>query len=323
MLTKHIELTWRTLQFVLPLLLLAGAVLCIFPPHLFLLKWGATYATQIMFGYLALGILFFLLGQDRLMFTSFICCFALCVFLKESFSPILKNPEQTDEPKVKISHFNLANADENLDTTIAAMLRSDADLLSIQEVQYMQDSFLLQSLRETYPHSIVIPSLGLYGIAIFSKTPINHKDTIWYDNAPMLSGSIPIGERGEVHFISAYMAPPLSLTYYEKMQEQLDIIQQKCLQIDKPLLIFGDYNVVSWSDELKNFRAEAHLHDSRRGVMPTSPHGMLNFFEVPFDHIFYSGHFACLAFETLSSETSRHLGIQGVYQFELPTELEL
>jgi len=323
MLAKSAKLTINALQLSLALLLIAGAVICIYTPHLYIFKQGASYASQLMFGYLGLGLLFFMLRQDRLMFTSFICCFLLCVFLKQSFSPILKNPEQTEEPKIKISHFNLANADDPLDTVLASMLRTEADLLSVQDVKITEDSVLRHHLQQTYPHSMIIPGLGVYGMAVFSKSPIDNKDTLWFENAPMLAGSISVGENSAVHFVSAYMAPPLSITYYEKMQDQLNIIREKCLQIDEPLLIFGDYNVVSWSDELQNFRAATSLHDSRRGIMPTSPHGMLNFLEVPFDHIFYSGHFACIGFETLSSANSRHLGIQGVYQFELPNELEL
>lgn len=320
MLTKAVHATQKVASFSFALLIPLGVVICIYTPNYFLFKWGVSYATQIMIGYFVLGLVFFLLKKERLMFTSFICCAILCLYLKESFNPILKNPEKTDEPIIKVAHFNLGNGDENPDTTIAAMLRTNADLLSIQEVTpdwwFSWDA----QFQEKYPYSIVLPRLDLYGIAIYSKQPISNMDTLMYGDVPNVVGSIPVENKGDVFFISSHIAPSLSLTFFEKMQEQLEIIHNKCLQINAPILTFGDYNAVPWSDEIRNFKENTKLHDSRRGVMPTFPHGNINFLEVPLDHIFYSGHFSCIDFETISSNTSKHLGIQGMYQFVSPPE---
>lgn len=197
---------------------------------------------------------------------------------------------------------------------LQSVLNTDADFLSFQEFTYDWETFLTSELNEQYPHQILIPDLSLNGLAIYSKYPIEHYEVLEYEGVPYIVGKIQLSSNDYLHFIDAHTVPALDKNSFDKMKKQLKRIEQQCHVIDAPLIVFGDYHTVSWSQELRDFKANALLNDSRKAFMPSFPKGNIDFFEVPVDHIFYSDHFKCTHFTTLNGTTTPHLGIVGKYE---------
>ena len=86
------EDTGKGFQFIVSVLLLAITCLIVFNAQLGVLKWLTNYGVQIMLGMLVLGFVFFIVAQERLMFTSLICCSLLCLFLQRSANANLVLP---------------------------------------------------------------------------------------------------------------------------------------------------------------------------------------------------------------------------------------
>lgn len=301
----------------LSVILLVGAALVIFSPDFLIVKWGANYAVRILFTYLILGFLFLIVGQKRLMMISLLSAAALAVFLKTMTNSEMAPPVKTkNEPIIKVAHFNVNNSNDGFQTTLETIQSTEADLISITETNPLWDSLLMVSLSPDYPFHYTQPSLGLFGMTLFSKNPFTYVDTIRYKEIPNVVGGIALDEDNTVNFICSHTLPALNYRYYNRLKEHLNTISEYCNRTASPILTFGDYHSVSWSNEIAEFREQTNLNDSRRGFTPTFPHGSSTVFEVPIDHIFFSDEFKCLSFSTVSSLYTTHMGIQGTFQLK-------
>lgn len=303
----------RPIQIGLSTLIILGAIFCIFTPNYFLFKMGARFAGLIMMGYFAMGLLFLFFKQQRLMFTSFACCAGLCLFLKSSSNADFRHPLPTSELSISVAHFNVSASDEDYDSTIKALLNSDADLLSIQEVTPDWQYVLKETLSEKYPYSTSEVRFDPFGLAVYSKYPISQLDTFFYEDIPNYSGTIKI-DRGnhQFKFICAHTTPPLYSLAYEKMRNHLDVVANQAIKDSTPVITIGNFHAPPWWGEIQDLRAKAELTDSRR----SAAFGISEIFQSPGDYILYSEEFNCLSFEEIQTPQASHLGIQGQYQFK-------
>ncbi|MEM9918494.1 MAG: endonuclease/exonuclease/phosphatase family protein [Bacteroidota bacterium] len=305
-------LDYPLIRLTLSALIILGALVCIFTPNYYLFKIGAGFAVKIMIGYLFLSMFFLVMGQSRLMFTSMICCAGLCLFLKYASNTDLKFPVQTSNAVLKFAHFNISNSGDDYDNTIQTILRSKADVISIQEVTPDWDHVLQELLAEEYPHSKIVTRLDPYGLAIFSKYKFRNIDTFQFDRIPNIVGSIrPTNFDRDIYFISTHTTPPLYSTAFEKMKAQLARVIGYIQSINGPVVAMGDLNAPPWWAEIQKLKDEAYLHDSRH----SSQSSLESLFQNPVDYILYSDHFKCVGFQDVRTEFSNHLGISGTYQY--------
>jgi len=303
-------LSTRSVQLSLNFLIPLGAVLVVFTPNFLLFKWGANYAVHIMFAYLGLGMLFLLLRQSRLMFISLACCAGLCLYLRNASNIDIIPPQPTGQPVVNIAHFNISASNEDVNSTIQTMMETDADFISVQELTPDWGHALQIALSYNYPyHTTVYRPQDFMGLAVYSKYPLATVDTFYYGDIPNLLLTTE-HDGNKVSFLSSYIYPELSGNDYDRTLEHFDLIAHKIKEIDAPLITLGDMNQVQWSAYIKRLRAKNNLMDSRR----------FPFFDNPTDHIFYSEHFKCLDFKTVTNDNSSHLGINGSYELNVNFE---
>lgn len=272
---------------------------------------GAKFAGLIMLGYLGLGFIFLVANQTKLMFTSFVCCAGLCLFLKNSANSALHHPVQTSESTIKIAHFNISASDEDYDSTIDAILNTEADLISIQEVTPDWHYLLNEKLQQEYPYSNTVVRFDPFGIAVYSKHPFQNIDTFFHQDIPNLKGSISINEKEKpLNFICTHTMPPLYNAAYENMKGHLNTLADSIQNISEPIVTIGELNAPPWWQEIQDLRLRGGLNDSRR----SASFGFSEIFQNPVDYIFFSDHLECVGFENITTATSSHLGISGTYQ---------
>jgi len=303
------------LQNFIMLLLVAIAVVPIFSIKVPFLQRSVDFSVQLMLGYLFLGLLFLVIGKKRLLFTSFICCGMLCLFLKQSSNVNLILPESTQEEKVTIAHFNTSSATTGYASLLDAVLQSQADIVSFQEVTPDWDAYLCKHLVEIYPYNARNVRIDPYGMEIFSKMPIQSYDTFHYEEIPHQLVNVSISDKEQVNIISAHVLPPLGKRLNERAKMHLNTIANKISSIETPSIVLGDFNLVYWSNEIVNFREKASLENSRRDISQ-------NLLKVPYDHIFFSDKLECTSFGDISDTTSQHLGIVGTYQLKKTIEVQ-
>jgi endonuclease/exonuclease/phosphatase (EEP) superfamily protein YafD len=297
-------------------LLVVGAVLCVFTPNNLAFKGWASYSAQITMGYWLIGLLFLVLKQTRLTMVSFVCCAFLCIYLKSTTNPALQLPTKTTEPTFKVAQFNLSAHTGDYSSFLTVLRKTNANIVSIQEVRQDWAQVLEDSLQKMYPHQCTYQTLDIYSLKVLSKESFSICDTLFCDNVPsLILGFRKIAKEKPVYIISTYIAPPVFSSAYRQLQKQLDTIAIQIKKKNSPTLTVGDYNIAASSAEVQQFRQLANLNDSRRGYRPSRTDGHFSLFDVPTDHIFYTNHFNCIDFQTITGANSERLGILGEYQF--------
>lgn len=298
------------------LLLIVGAVMCVYTPDNFRWKWWASYASQITIAYWLLGLLFLSLKNSRLTMVSFVCCAFLCIYLKSTTNPALQSPAKTGEPTFTVAQFNLSAFTGDYTSFLKILRNTNADIISVQEITPDWNRVFDDSLGVTYPHQCDYQSLDIYSLKVMSKYSFAVCDTLFCGNVPSLVlGFKEKLNKKSVYIFSTYIAPPIYASAFRQMQRQFDTIAFEIKKINAPTITVGDYNTHASSSEIQIFRQSAHLNDSRRGYSPSQSDGHISLLDVPTDHIFYSNDFNCIDFQTISGFHSERLGILGRYQF--------
>jgi endonuclease/exonuclease/phosphatase (EEP) superfamily protein YafD len=306
--------TW--LERIIVVVLLVGVLLCIYQPDSYTIKSLTRFAPQITIGYWLLGLFFLAIRQNRLTMIAFICCGFMCIFLKNAGNQALVKPTKTSEPTVKIAQFNLAAVNGSYNELISKILQADADVVSLQEVPIPLQQWLEDTLQSAYPHPCRSAAADFRGILLFSKHQFISCDTIKSDNIPNLSISIRTKNSArKIFIICTYLDPPFGSSGYKRFRHQLDTVANYAKMLGEPYITVGDFNMEASSYEILQFRRATGISDSRRGFQPMRQDGTFDLTEIPTDHIFYTPHFQCVDFHTISDSSKAHLGIVGTYQF--------
>ena len=298
-----------------------GVIVCIFPHYFPSISWGVNYAVQLMLLYLVGGLVLLFLKQPRLTFVCFAGSVLLCFFLKYSvkndsidrwrqtvITKRLPQPDQEEGQPLRLAHLNITNV-VSPEEALEVIRKTNADVLSIHEVTPDWEQWLNDSLSRLYPYHHSLVDIGIYGMAIYSRYELEHTDTFYYQEIPNLRMCLKLNGKS-ICLVSIHTEPALNSYSLRRLREHLAATAGELNQMGMPLLVFGDFNAVAWSNEIQVFMDTTGLQESRTGFM-TSGFPL----DVPLDHIFYSHHFRCDDFLILKSPSTRHLGIIGTYQF--------
>lgn len=294
-------------QIIIWSILVTGTILSVFTPDAFIFNLGKSFVVHLMFTYLGLGLLFLVLKDTWSTFVAFICCSVLCLVLRQR-TPFYATP-QPQSVHFSVANFNLSMSDDDYEITAQSIIKSNADIVSIQEVTPDWDDALSYFLAQKYPYDTTFERIDLYGLAIYSKIPFSKVDTFHCEYIPNIIASFQTDTtQMPFHIVSSHTNPPISGESLKKLNEHLKIVADKVSGWNEPFITIGDYHSVPWSNEILAFRQRTQLKDSRRDNLPIGPK--------PYDHIFYSNHLECVGFKEVAGQKTDHLGIIGKYQIK-------
>ena len=163
------------------------------------------------------------------------------------------------------------------------------DLLVLLEVSPAWAESLAQ-LDASYPHRIVEPRDGNFGVALYSKYPITTGATI--DSEPYGYPTIisTLDVRGmALQVISTHPMIPVSRSYFEGRNRQLGDVARILARKSGPQILVGDLNASMWDYNYRLLEARTGLRNARRGfgVTPTWP-TFLRVAMIPIDHVLVS-----------------------------------
>jgi endonuclease/exonuclease/phosphatase (EEP) superfamily protein YafD len=76
---------------------------------------------------------------------------------------------------------------------------------------------------------------------------------------------------------------------------------------EERVIVLGDFNMVYWSEEIRNFRLASQLNNSRKDVILAS-------MKVPYDHVFYSKNLQCVSVKDFLINRNERVGLLSVFQ---------
>ena len=310
------SLSFNLFQYILIIILLMGVVECIFIPSYFAYFWARQFAVQLIFVYLALGVLFLILKLQRLMIVSFLSSAAICLFLKFASNPLLIPESQVAGlPTFSVSLLNLSISEPEINDALNNLKILNPDVIALEEITPIWSDTITKLFTDSYPYKTLITNYNSMGMGFLSKYPIVKIDTFYFEEVPNIAVKIESQKLGKkVNIVGGRTELPYSSSTYKRLGNHLDFLAKKITDMGGNTIALGNFNVVTWSDEVVSFLTKTNMVDSRRGFMTTYPRAPFSLMTLPTDHIFITKDFKCVQFNNIISNLENHLGIHAIFQ---------
>jgi len=223
------------------------------------------------------------------------------------------DPDHGWGPQLACALINLSLS-EDLEVTTQTIHNTQADVIVFQEYTPDWDDFLRDEISELYPYRAYMTRIDPFGMAWYSRYPIMLADTFSAADIPNLLINIELQPGTLVNLISVHTRVPSDANAYRNIRQHFHEVSQHIYALDYPVVVVGDLNLPSWTNEVMEFKLQSKLKDSRRDIVPASMQGSFSLLKVPVDHIFFSSDLECTSFQEISGREDGHLGIIGSYQ---------
>ncbi len=294
------------LQSTVAMVLIVGTGIVMLSSQVPLIRLISEYSVHIMLGMLGFSLLALLFDKSKIMFAGLACTAALCIFLKDASNNTLKLPQENTKAKLNIAHINLSNITFEFKELRTLLNEEKIDLVSFQELTPFWNEVLHNLLQVDFPFSKSEVRIDPYGMALFSRVPFKNSGSFKCMDKPNLKLTIEIDGK-EFQVISSYLTPALDQKSIEAASTQLTRIAEEIKKSEHPLIALGEFNMVYWTNEIREFRSDTKLTNSRRGLSDGN-------LRVPYDHIFFSEGLECTEFKEIKDDEQNYIGIMGRYQ---------
>ncbi len=302
----------KGLTYILGFLIVIVTLLSIITPDISIFKQFSEYSVLIMFTLLSIGLIALSFSYSKLMYISFLCTGALALFLKDASNTELRYPEENNLACVRIAHFNLSNVDHDFKDVIGFISEKNPDIVTFQEYTPEWSNILNNKMKELYHFSRKEVRIDPFGMAVYSKQKLENPKIIKYNGVPNLIFQTKLNNKN-IEMVLSYILPPVLNYGNHTTRQHLDFIGEAISNNSLPTILVGDFNMVYWSSEIRDFRKKYNLNNSRKN---STSFGL----SVPYDHMFYTNELECASLEELVNSNGEHIGISGVFQTANPNE---
>lgn len=169
----------------------------------------------------------------------------------------------------------------------------------------------LSVLETEYPYHHKHSLENTYGMHFYSKLEITSAETHFFVSDDIPSFEIELKNPDGIPFVFFGVHPPPPSPSEEETSKERDgdlLAVAKCVKdLNKPVLVMGDFNNVAWAKSSSLFRRVSGLIDPRRGYgLVSTFHADYRLLRVPIDLLFHSTDIFIEDFKTLSHIGSDH-----------------
>jgi endonuclease/exonuclease/phosphatase (EEP) superfamily protein YafD len=210
--------------------------------------------------------------------------------------------------------FLMANVlQDNRDSR--ALLRivdeSDPDIILLTEVDQWWAGEIA-GLARSHPSSIIEPLSNTYGLALYSRLPLDGGEIRYLldDDIPSIRTRVALPDGAKFTLWGVHPAPPRPGDDTDERDAELLIVAKEAAEAVTPAIVAGDLNDVAWSSTTTLFQKISGLLDPRigRGLFATF-NADWPFMKWPLDHLFASDEWALANFRRLDDIGSDHFPI--------------
>ncbi|CAA6678361.1 MULTISPECIES: endonuclease/exonuclease/phosphatase family protein [unclassified Lentimonas] len=269
-----------------------GVVACIICPVLgalgqwhWILDLFSHFRIQYTITLLGIGAALLLLRHTRWGFISCITGIVLSISLLP-YAP-KQAPETLPAPEHNLLNYNLNTANRKYQEVLEFLQTTNADIVFLMEVNQTWIS-KLSALKASYPYSIMHPRSDNFGLALYSKHPIDNGmiPSFGSNELPTIEAAIRLPKQ-TLHLIGTHPLPPVSKENSDSRNQQLTSIAAHIQNTSHDYqIVTGDLNCTPWSFIFKDFTQQAALKDSSIGNgIGGTWFRKLGFISIPIDHI--------------------------------------
>ncbi|WPP50871.1 endonuclease/exonuclease/phosphatase family protein [Catalinimonas niigatensis] len=307
----------KFIKYTLAFLIWSTVVIFILPSESYYIDLIQSFTFHALLVYLTVTIVFALMRWKYVAASGVGVCFLLAVHLMPHINNEVSSDYTVYGRPFKVAHFNVLYNNTSYNETLSHALKTDADIISFQEVSEAWIYELMDGLDHEYPY-FAISEHEIHGVAIFSRYPLENLKTYHWTGEPNLTGDI-MYDGNKVHFVATHTLSPRDPERFENRNEHLNKIAEYVQQLEGPVLAIGDFNAVPWNQHIVQIKQSTDLMDSRKSLTSTFPANYA--LGIPIDYIFHSDELNCLNFEALEAVGSDHKGVIGEYAFTSPSLL--
>lgn len=195
---------------------------------------------------------------------------------------------------------------------------TNPDLIAIEDLT-PEWSYRIEAELPQFAHSKELPIRSGGGIGLYSRIPIEDARLRYFTESepglPSITARIRLG--GEpIDLIVTHPLAPTDPSGWRARNSQLDAIAAERERLGPDVIVVGDLNMTSWSDEFGRFSSAMGVADSRKGfgVQPTWPSlptwsSLPTGAMIPIDHALASDRFVTFARQTGPGGISQHLPV--------------
>jgi endonuclease/exonuclease/phosphatase (EEP) superfamily protein YafD len=237
------------------------------------------------------------------------------------FTPLHKKEiKASDDTSVTLSFLiaNVRQANRHTETLQEFIKEYNPHAILLTEV----DQYWVDEIAETtkpYEHQVLCPLDNTYGMALYSKIPLENAKVNYYveEDIPSIRAIFKINDKDYINFFGLHPKPPAPWTKLLNKQAEVLIAAKLIEELEDPTLVAGDLNDVGWSAITSAFKNISGLVDPRigRGFFNTY-NAKIPFFRYPVDHLFVSDCFKLNKLERLGKFGSDHFPIFVEVSFE-------
>lgn len=209
---------------------------------------------------------------------------------------------------LRLMLVNVHTANQDHARVVGAVREASPDLILFEEVNSRWLA-RLQVLSTDYPERMAESRDDNFGIALFSRLPLQQPRIVYVGSAHVPSVAAGIPYDGKVlSFFGTHALPPASALGTRMRDDQLARVAEVLSGLELPKILLGDLNTTPWAHSFRLLLADAVLRDGRRGhgLHPTWPAAFWPM-RIPIDHCLHSADVRILSLRTGSYVGSDHL----------------
>jgi endonuclease/exonuclease/phosphatase (EEP) superfamily protein YafD len=221
----------------------------------------------------------------------------------------------TSNTPLIVTMANARTSNRRHDDVIADLVARDPDVIAVLEVSTALAEELTGELSDKYQYSTVHPQDdGHFGIAMFSRYPMENSDTFTLNLDRVRSIETTIKHTGNDYLIAAtHPVPPIGRRGFEARNTHLVLLAQRLNSRPemKHRLVRGDLNVTPWSPIYADFMEATKLRRAQVGldITPTWYRGPGIPFGLILDHGLISPDLKCVSHEVGPDIGSDHRSV--------------
>lgn len=175
---------------------------------------------------------------------------------------------------VRLISVNVKGGSTDPAPLVGLIEAEDPDMLLVLEYSPPYEK-QLAALGDRYPYRATAPSWQPYGIALYSRLPLDSLELFKLGPVDAIRARIPRPD-GEIEFVGAHLMSPVSATQAAQRDEQLDTLARLAEAGGDRFLACGDLNITRYSPHFRSLVDRTGLVDTGagRGVLWTWPVGV-------------------------------------------------
>lgn len=197
--------------------------------------------------------------------------------------------DSSNSPILRIASVNIQASNRKRTELDDFVTRARPDFLLLLEVDPTWHDFA-NRLKQRYLFSKVIESPGYFGLALYSRFPINHTEVRRFARKSQYALIAELDlDRQPFTIIGVHVTPPIKESLFHLRNRHLRELANITRNLNSPVILAGDLNASNWSPYFKGLVHDARLKDARLGfgIQPTWP-VQIPFLRIPIDHFLVS-----------------------------------